>query len=340
MDLNLNALDMHLAQSLSLLYVIVSDEHLLAIETADKIRKVARDNEFNEREVLVIERGFLWSELIAINKSQSLFGNKKIVELRISTNNLGKDGSQALQNYTANLNPAHLTIISLPKLHWSHQKSTWINILRKFGVYLEIAPIERTQLPIWISHRLALQCQNTNQQCLEFIADRVEGNLLAAQQEIQKLILLYPPGELTFKQVRNAVLNVARYDVFRLNEAILSGDAARLMRMIYGLRGEGEVLPLVLWAVVEEIRILLKLKFGILQGKTLGMLLKKYRIWGTHERLLEVALRRIDLFVLQTALQEAAEIDRMIKGLYVETFSGDAWDALAQLGLKLIRGDS
>lgn len=338
MELNLDALDMHLAQSLSLLYVIVSDEHLLAIETADKIRKVARDNGFNEREVLVIENSFSWSELIAINSSQSLFGNKKLIELRISTNKLTKDGSQALQNYTVNLNPANLTIISLPKLHWSAQKSIWINVLRESSIYLEIAPVERTQLPIWISNRLALQQQNTDQQCLEFIADHVEGNLLAAQQEIQKLILLYPPGKLNFQQVRNAVLNVARYDVFKLNEAILSGDAARLVRMIYGLKGEGEVLPLVLWVIAEEIRTLLKLKFGMLQGKTLGMLLRKYRIWGTRERLLETALHRISLFVLQTALQEAAQIDRMIKGLYIKTFSSDVWDALAQLCLKLVRG--
>nr|WP_198981360.1 DNA polymerase III subunit delta [Herbaspirillum sp. ASV7] len=338
MQLRYDALDTHLGKSLASLYVIASDEHLLALEAADKIRRSARANGYTEREVLVVERSFKWGELIAANQSQSLFGDKKLIELRIPTGKPGKDGGQALQDYAANLSPDNLTIISLPKLDWATQKAAWVGALQQAAVYIDIPLVERAQLPGWIGNRLAAQQQSADRPCLDFIADRVEGNLLAAHQEIQKLALLYPAGKLSFEQVQDAVLNVARYDVFKLNEAMLSGDVARLTRMLEGLKGEGEALPLVLWAVTEEIRTLLKLKSGMAQGKAVGALLKEYRIWGPRERLMEPALRRVSLAALEQALQEAALIDRMVKGLRARAFAGDPWDALLQLGLKLARG--
>jgi DNA polymerase-3 subunit delta len=338
MQLRHDSLDAHLGKSLAPLYVIASDEHLLALEAADKIRRSARANGYTEREVLVVERSFKWGELLAANQSQSLFGDKKLIELRIPTGKPGKDGGQALQDYAANLSPDNLTIISLPKLDWATQKAAWVGALQQAAVYIDIPLVERAQLPGWIGNRLAAQQQSADRPCLDFIADRVEGNLLAAHQEIQKLALLYPPGKLGFEQVQDAVLNVARYDVFKLNEAMLSGDIARLTRMMDGLKGEGEALPLVLWAVTEEIRTLLKLKSGMAQGKPVGALLKEYRIWGPRERLMEPALRRISLAALEQSLQEAALVDRMVKGLRARTFAGDPWDALLQLGLKLARG--
>jgi DNA polymerase-3 subunit delta len=205
-------------------------------------------------------------------------------------------------------------------------------------VFIDIPLVERTQLPAWIGARLAAQGQSADRQSVDFIADRVEGNLLAAYQEIQKLGLLYPEGKVTFEQIQDAVLNVARYDVFKLNEAMLAGDGARLVRMVEGLKGEGEALPLVLWAMAEEIRTLLKLKSGVAQGRPLGALLKEYRLWGPRERLMEPALRRLALSTLEGALQEAAQIDKMIKGLRAKAFAGDAWDALLQLGLKVATG--
>ena len=159
--------------------------------------------------------------------------------------------------------------------------------------------------------------------------------MLAAFQEIQKLGLLYPVGALSAQQIQSAVLNVARYDVFKLNEAILQGDVPRLVRMLHGLQGEGEALPLVLWAVAEECRTLLKLKLGMEQGRALSVLFKEQRIWGGRDRLMEPALRRLSLETLQNGLQYAAQIDRLIKGLRVSRFSGDAWDALLQLAIAL-----
>jgi DNA polymerase-3 subunit delta len=338
MQLRPDALDAHVSKPLAPLYVIASDEHLLAIEAADKIRKAARAQGFSEREVMTVERGFKWSDLMVANQSQSLFGDKKLIELRIPTGKPGKDGGQALQSYTGSLSPDNVTLITLPKLDWATQKTSWVANLQQAAVFIDIPLIERAQLPTWIGTRLAAQGHSADKQCVSFIADRVEGNLLAAHQEIQKLALLYPPGKLDFEQIHDAVLNVARYDVFKLNEAMLVGDVARLVRMLEGLQGEGEALPLVLWAVAEEVRTLLKLKSAMAEGKQLGMLLKEYRVWGPRERLMEPALRRLRLSTLEAALQDAAQIDKMIKGLRAKKHAGDAWDSLRELGLRIARG--
>lgn len=338
MQLRFDALEGHLAKSLAPLYVISSDEHLLALEAADKIRRAARASGYSERDVLTVERTFKWGELLAANNALSLFGDKKLIELRIPTGKPGKDGGAALQSYAKDLNPDNLTLITLPKLDWQTAKAAWVASLQQAAVYIEIPTIERAQLPGWIGARLAAQGQGADRQGLDFIADRVEGNLLAAHQEIQKLGLLHEPGKLTFEQIHDAVLNVARYDVFKLSEAMLSGDAARLVRMLEGLKGEGEALPLVLWAVAEEIRTLLKLKSGMAQGRPLGVLLKEYRIWGPRERMMEPALRRISLPTLEAAMREAAQVDKMVKGLRAKAFAGDAWDAMLQLALKVARG--
>ena len=335
MQLRLEALEGHLSKGLAPLYVITSDEHLLALEAADKIRRTALAQGFSERDVLTVERSFKWGELLAANQELSLFGDKKLIELRIPGGKPGKDGSAALQNYAKDLNPDNLTLITLPKLDWQTAKAAWVAGLQQAAVYIEIPNVERPQLPGWIGMRLSSQGQSAERQSLDFIADRVEGNLLAAHQEIQKLGLLHPPGKLTHEQVIDAVLNVARYDVFKLSEAMLAGDPARLVRMLEGLKGEGEALPLVLWAVSEEIRTLLKLKAGMAQGRPLGALMKEYRIWGPRERMMEPALRRMSLPVLEAALQQAAQVDKMVKGLRAKQFAGDAWDAMLQLALRV-----
>ena len=337
MLLRFDALDGHLAKTLAPLYVITSDEHLLALEAADKIRRAAKAQGFYERDILTVERSFKWGALLAANQSQSLFGDKKLIDLRIPTGKPGKDGGQALQDYVANLSPDNLTLITLPKLDWASQKAAWVAGLQQAAVYIDIPLVERNQLPGWISLRLSLQQQSADRPSLDFIADRVEGNLLAAHQEIQKLALLHPPGKLSFEQIHDAVLNVARYDVFKLNEAMLAGDAARLVRMLNGLKGEGEALPLVLWAMAEEIRTLLKLKSGMATGRPLSALLKEYRIWGPREKLMDPALRRVSLTTLRAALQEASQVDKMVKGLRAKAFAGDPWDALLQLGLRVAK---
>ena len=338
MQLRAEALDAHVAKTLAPLYVITSDEHLLALEAADKIRKAARAQGYSERDVLSVERNFKWGELLAANQAMSLFGDKKLIELRIPSGKPGKDGGAALQAYAKDPGPDNLTLITLPKLDWQTQKAAWVAALQQSAVYIDIPNIERHALPGWIANRLAAQGQSADRASLDFIADRVEGNLLAAHQEIQKLGLLHEAGKLTQQQVQDAVLNVARYDVFKLSEAMLAGDPARLIRMLEGLKGEGEALPLVLWAVSEEIRTLLKLKAALAQGRPLPALLKEHRIWGPRERMMEPALRRVPLATLEAAMQQAAQVDKMVKGLRAKQFAGDAWDAMLQLALKVAKG--
>ena len=342
MQVRAEALDAHLEKSLASLYVIASDEHLLAMEAADRIRKKARSTGFSEREVLIVDRYFKWGELTSTQQSMSLFGDKKLIELRIPTGKPGKEGGQALQDYAANCAAAAtaddtLTLITLPKLDWAAQKSAWVTALQRAAVYIDIPVVERPQLANWIGQRLAAQGQSADKLSLDFMVERVEGNLLAAHQEIRKLGLLYPEGRLSAEQVQDAVLNVARYDVFKLSEAMLSGDVSRLVRMLEGLKGEGEALPLVLWAVAEEIRILLKLKLGVNDGRPLAVLMKDYRIWGPRERLIPNAIARVTLSTLQTAMHESAQIDKLIKGLRARAFAGDPWDALLQLAMRIAR---
>lgn len=342
MQVRAEALDAHLEKSLAPLYVISSDEHLLSMEAADRIRKRARTTGFSEREVLIVDRYFKWGELTSSQQSMSLFGDKKLIELRMPTGKPGKEGGQALQEYATNCAASTtadetLTLITLPKLDWATQKSAWVGALQRAAVYIDIPVVERNQLANWIGQRLAAQGQSADKIALDFMVERVEGNLLAAHQEIRKLGLLYPVGRLTVEQVHDAVLNVARYDVFKLSEAMLAGDVPRLLRMLEGLKGEGEALPLVLWAITDEIRTLLKLKLGVNDGRPLAMLMKEYRIWGPRERLIPNAIARVTLRTLQTAMHESAQIDKLIKGLRAREFAGDSWDALLQLAMRIAR---
>ncbi|MCO4880687.1 DNA polymerase III subunit delta [Paraburkholderia caribensis] len=347
MQLRLDALEAHLAKGPAGLYVVYGDEHLLAQEACDRIRATARANGFTDRTVFTVERGFDWSSLLGASQSMSLFGDRQLVELRIPTGKPGKEGADALKTLAASANPDVLTLITLPRLDAATQKAAWFTALADAGVALKIDPVERAQLPGWVGQRLAQQGQRVaageeGKRALQFIAERVEGNLLAAHQEIQKLGLLYPSGALSFEQVHDAVLNVARYDVFKLNEAMLAGDVGRLSRMIDGLKGEGEAAVLVLWAVVEEVRTLLRIKRGVEAGKPLPMLLRENRVWGPRERLVGPALSRVTEASLEKGLALAAKLDRQVKGLSGGTPGNhrndpppDPWAGLFELAMTV-----
>ncbi|RAR61808.1 DNA polymerase III delta subunit [Paraburkholderia unamae] len=345
MQLRPDALEPHLAKGLAGLYVVYGDEHLLAQEACDRIRAAARAAGFTDRSVFTVERGFDWSSLLGASQSMSLFGDRQLVELRIPSGKPGKEGADALKTLAAASNPDVLMLVTLPRLDAATQKSAWFSALAESGVALKVDPVERAALPNWIGQRLALQGQRVapgedGRRALQFVAERVEGNLLAAHQEIQKLGLLYPQGVLNFEQIHDAVLNVARYDVFKLNEAMLTGDVGRLSRMLDGLRGEGEASVLVLWAVVEEIRTLLRIKRGVAAGKPLAMLLRENRVWGPRERLIGPALSRLTEATLERGLALAARLDRQVKGLsgqsradWRNALPPDAWDGLFELAM-------
>ena len=321
----------HLDRDLKAVYVIYGDEPLLVIEAADAIRAAARRKGFDEREVLTAIAGFNWNELHLATGNMSLFGGRQLIDLRIPTGKPGREGGKAIQDYCARPSPDALLLVTLPGLDWTEEKATWLKALTEAGVAVKLIPPNLAELPAWIAGRLRRQQQKTGNDALRFIAERVEGNLLAAHQEIQKLALLYPAGELSLQQIQEAVLNVARYDLDGLREALLSGDVARLTRTLDGLQQEGEAPPLVLWAMTEEVRALAQVKAGQKQGQPVDALLKEARVWGARQSLFKRALPRIKESTANAALEDAARIDRMIKGIG----GGDGWTEFLRLGLGL-----
>ena len=247
-------LSAHLDKPLQPLYVLHGDDPLLTIETGDALRSAARKQGFDERNVLVVTPSFKWEELFHAAGNMSLFGGRTLVDLRIPSGKPGRDGGEALQRYAKNLPTDTLTIITLPEMDWKAKKATWFATLLAAGVGIECNAPPLVQLPQWISKRLAVQQQSAPAEALEFIALHVEGNLLAAHQEIQKLGLLHPPGALTLQQVSSAVLNVARYDIDDLKNALQTRDTARCARTLEGLKAEEAAPPLVLWVLANEAR--------------------------------------------------------------------------------------
>jgi DNA polymerase-3 subunit delta len=306
---------------------------------------MARQQGFTERSVFTVAGAhFDWSAVLAAGGSLSLFADRQILEVRIPSGKPGKDGSQALQELAEQTegNDALLVLVLLPRLDKATQSSAWFGALEGRGAAVRIDPIERGALPAWIAQRLAAQGQRVadgepGQQTLQFFADRVEGNLLAAHQEIQKLGLLYPQGELSLEQVEACVLNVARYDVFKLGEAVLSGHLARVQRMLDGLQAEGESEVLVHFTLAEDIRALRQVKEAVGQGQPLPVALRENRVWGLRERLFERVLPRVAMVDLDNLLLAAHTVDGLVKGLRQPDWPQDPWQAVHRLALQLCR---
>ena len=344
-QISLSQLAAHLAKGLRPLYTLHGDEALLQQEALDAIRAVARAQGYTERSSFTVAGAhFDWSAVLAAGGSLSLFADRQIVEIRIPSGKPGKDGGAALQQIAqaAQGNDSVLTLVVLPRLDKATRTGAWFSALEAHGATVQIDPVERAQLPAWIAQRLAAQGQRVaageeGQRTLQFFADRVEGNLLAAHQEIQKLALLHPQGELSREQVEAAVLNVARYDVFKLSEAVLSGQVARTQRMLDGLQAEGEAEVLVHWALAEDIRALKRVKDAMNAGKPLPMALRENRVWGVKERLYERLLPQASDAQLARLLQSAHVVDGIVKGLKQADWPQDGWQALSRLALQLCR---
>lgn len=327
----------HLERGLSPVYVLHGDEPLLVLEAADTIRQQARQNGFDEREVLTALAGFDWGSLAEVGCNMSLFGGRKLIDLRIPTGKPGREGGAALQAYCQHLSPDNLLLVTLPELDWKDEKAAWLTALGEVGVIVKLQAPPLAELPGWIASRLRRQHQKADREALTFMAERVEGNLLAAHQEIQKLALLYPQGDLSFEQIRDAVLNVARYHIDDLREALLAGDLPRYARTLQGLRQEGEALPLVLWAVSEEARAMLSLREGIDQGKPLDGLMKLAKVWGPRQTVMRNAVQRLGTETLRSALKTLFLVDKLAKGVGGPARS-DPWEVLLRMGFELCAG--
>lgn len=344
MQLALNQLAAHLRKGLRPLYTLHGDEPLQLQEAADCIRAAARAAGHTERSVHTVQGAhFDWSHVLAAGGSLSLFADKQLVEIRIPSGKPGKDGSAALQQLAASAaqDENTLTLVTLPRLDAQTKKGAWFAALEANGVTIQIDPIERAALPQWIAQRLALQNQRVasgeaGQRTLQFFADRVEGNLLAAHQEIQKLGLLQPEGELSYEVVEQAVLNVARYDVFKLSEAVLSGNLPRVVRMLDGLQAEGTAEVLVHWTLSEDIRSLKRAKDALASGQPLPMVLRQLRIWGTKEKLFERVAPRLSAPAAVRLLHSAHVVDGIVKGLPADGWPSNSWQALRKLATDMV----
>ncbi|MCX2863981.1 DNA polymerase III subunit delta [Paucibacter sp. PLA-PC-4] len=342
MQIRADALAPQLAKGLRPIYTVFGDEPLLAQEACDAIRAAARAQGYGERKVFTVSGAYFdWGPVLGAAQALSLFAERQFIEIRIPSGKPGKDGSEALQRYCERLPEDVVTLVSLPRLDKTQMNGAWFGALDVAGITVRVDPVDRRALPQWIAQRLAAQGQpvqdgEDGQRTLSFFADRVEGNLLAAHQELQKLALLHPKGELSFEQIEAAVLNVARYDVFKLSEAVLAGQLGRVLRMLDGLQAEGEAAVLVHWALAEDIRALRRVREAVDAGKPLPMALREARVWGPKERMFERIVPGIKPHSLSPLVEAAQICDGIVKGLRHPGWPLDPWAALQRLALMLV----
>jgi len=343
MQIKPDQLAAHLKRGLRPVYTVHGDEPLLAQEAGDSIRAAARAAGYSERKVFAVSGAhFDWSAVLGAAQAMSLFADRQLIEIRIPGGKPGKDGSEALQRYCQALSDDVLTLVQLPRLDGQQLKSAWFSALDNAGLAVRVEPVERRALPGWIAERLAAQGQRVadgapGQQALAFFADRVEGNLLAAHQELQKLALLHPKGELSFEQIEAAVLDVARYDVFRFGEAVLGGQVQRALRMLDGLRAEGEAAVLVHWTLAADIQALKRVREALDNGRPLPMALQEARVWGAKQRLFERLAPALPAHTLAHLVEAASLCDGLVKGLKHPDWPSEPWDALRRLVLMMLQ---
>ena len=331
MPLRAEELGEALQRGLRPLYVVHGDEPLLALEAGDAIRAAARAAGIVEREILVVEPGFKWDAFLAADANLGLFGERKLVDLRIPSGKPGVEGGKALEAYAANGSPDNVTLVTLPKLDRATQSAHWFQALSGAGVAVAVYPIEREALPQWIAARLARQSQRATRETLAFLAERCEGNLLAARQEIEKLALVLPEGSLDHDAVTNAIADVARYDVFQLSEAWLAGDAVRALRILAVLEGEGDAPIQAIWQLSEDVHAIATVHAMVRTGTPLASAVRNARVWGKRQNALERAVQRVAPAALPGLLLALAQLDALSKGLG----RGNAWSELAGIGLAL-----
>ena len=332
MQLKLAQLHGHLQKTLLPVYVLHGDEPLLQIEAAGAIRAAGAKAGFDEREVLVADAGFDWDGVAQLNRSLSLFGSRRIVDLRLPTGKPGKNGGKVLAEVGAQPSPDNLLLVTCPRLDRTGLDSEWFRALEGAGAAIATPPLERDELPEWMGQRLARNNQRATHEVLEYLADLTEGNLLAAQQEIDKLALLLPPGELTQATIEACVANVARYDTAEFSDALLAGDKERTCRILAGLEAEGEGVQLVLWQLGEDTHGLLAVAQAARGGQGIQSAMRTARIWGRRQAPMERAARRVDGRARASMIPELARLDRVSKGIG----RGEIWDETRAYALKFI----
>lgn len=331
MKLYFNQLKQHLEKQLLPVYFISGDEPFQQDESVRLIREAAKAQGYTEREVHHIDRSFDWDELVRASASMSLFAERKVIELRIPTGKPGDKGSKALVAYSNQLPEDNLLLIVSGKLDASQTKSKWFKSLDAAGGTLAVWPLEIQELPAWLKGRMQIRGLQPTEDALTVLAEQVEGNLLAADQELEKLRMLYGEGAISAEQVVEAVSDSARFDSFALVDVALQGDPVRVSRILHGLKSEGEDVLHILGALMYQLRILEKMSNAVSKGQNLEQVFKQHRIWDKRKVVLNAGLKRHSLKRWQAFLLVAGRIERMCKGLA----TGKPWDELLQLTLRI-----
>lgn len=331
MQIKPEQLNAALGKGLARIYFVSGDEPLLVQEACDQIRAAARQAGCTEREVHHVEGGFDWQGFLQAGDAMSLFADKKLIELRLPTGKPGDKGSKALQAYAERPSEDNILLIIAGKLEGSAKNTKWYKALDKAGAMVTIWPIDVRQLPGWAMRRMQQKGLQAKQDAVALLVERVEGNLLACSQEIEKLLLLHGPGQVSLEAVMESVADSSRFDVYKLVDAALQGDVARTTRIVHGLKGEGVEPVLVLWALTREIRSMAEMTFEMSKGNSVEQVLGKWRVWEKRKPLVRAGLQRHSLPQWQSILRRAAELDAMIKGRR----TGNVWDELLDISLCL-----
>jgi len=318
-----------LQKGLMPVYFITGDEPLQLGEMADAVREAAKKSGFENREILSAETGFEWNQLAFSADSLSIFADKKIIDLRMPSGTPGTEGAKALIAYCERLPEDTLLLITAGKMASGALKSRWLEALDKVGVVIQVWPLEGQDLIRWLQQRMQQRGLYAETDGLRILASRIEGNLLAAAQEIEKLYVLYGTGNLSNQQIFDVVADSSRYDVFKLMDSVLSASVNRIFKVLSGLRAEGIAAPVVLWALTREARVLIKIKLALSQGQNREVVFKNNQIWDKRKQLVSNALNRLNDSDLNSILVLSAKADRQIKGQQ----QGDAWETLLAICL-------
>lgn len=320
-----------LRQPLVPLYLVSGDEPLLVQEACDSLRAAARQAGFSERTIYQGDSHFDWGHLLAAASNLSLFSDKKLIELRLPSGKPGDKGAKALQEYAQAAGPDNLLLMITPKLDAATLKSKWVKVFEDTGIHLQIWPVTPAQLPRWIQQRLQQAGLHADSSAVELLAARVEGNLLAAAQEVEKLKLLARDNTVSYELTASVVADSARYDVFGLTDKALYGDARGAVKTLQGLKAEGTDAINVLWAVTRDVRSLVQISLAVSQGKSFEAAARQAGVWEKRQPLIQAALRRGKPAQWQQLLRKANGIDKAIKGMR----SAEPWDELLDLVLNL-----
>lgn len=335
MRLKADQLDSALKKGVAPVYLITGDEPLQQGEAADAIRAAAKKLGFTSREVFTVEGHFEWSEINTAADSLAIFADKKIIDLRLPSGKPGGEGSKVLSAYCDRLPEDTLLLVTAGKLDTAALKSKWFQALDREGVVLQVWPLTGQELIRWLQKRMQQRSLEAKPEGLRILASRVEGNLLAAAQEIEKLYVLYGATSLSNDAIESVVTDSSRYDVFNLCDCVLAGKVGRVVKVLQGLKTEGVLVPIVLWALAREVRLLSKIKMAIQRGQSKELAIKNNRVWEKRKALVSSAINRLSLDQLDSIMILNAQADRQIKGRQ----EGDPWETLLHVCLAIAGAD-